>query len=134
LSIGTTYVAERQKAKARATERQREMQADAYLASRIIRLELVDTESVLRVAIQQAPFQWPPTSGYQLPVAAWTAYAAKLASASTPEVWDQVSAVYSTFSYTNLLAKLNLQTARSLLAETEAATASLAALTRPSIT
>jgi hypothetical protein len=131
LSIGTSYLAERQKAKTRATERQHEMHADAYLASRIIRLELVDTQSVLRVAIQHSPFRWPPTPGYELPVAAWTAYAAKLAPAATREVWDQVSAAYSTFSYANLLGNLNLETAQSLLAETEAATAALVAATTP---
>jgi hypothetical protein len=125
VSIATTYLAERQRAKTAASDRQLQLQADAYLASRIIRLELVDTESVLRVATQRSSFHWPPTAGYQLPIAAWATSAAKLAAAATPEVWDQVAAVYSTFNYTNLLGDLNLETARSLLAETEAATAAL---------
>jgi hypothetical protein len=101
--------------------------ADAYLASRIIRLELVDTESVLRVATERSPFHWPPTAGYQLPIAAWSAYAGKFAVYAAPEVWDQVAAVYSTFNYTNLLTNLNHETARALLTETETATAALTA-------
>jgi hypothetical protein len=133
VSIATTYIAERQKAKSASRERDRETKANGYLASRIIRLELVETESVLRVAISRSPFQWPPTHDYALPVAAWSAYAAMLASVASTELWEQVSAVYSTYSYTNLLGQLNQESAQSLLTATEAATSALEVVHRADI-
>jgi hypothetical protein len=40
----------------------------------------------------------------------------------TAEVWEQIALPYSAFKYANLLGNVNLTTARSMLAETEAAT------------
>jgi hypothetical protein len=126
VSVATTLLAERQRAKGAATERRRQLQTDAYLASRIIRLELADVESLLRVAIQQTSFRWPPSADYQLPTAAWSDYAASLAPIVTADVWEQIALPYSTFKYANLLGTVNLATARSMLAGTEAAMRALA--------
>ncbi len=126
VSIATTYLAERQKAKTAASGREQERQADAYLAGRIIQIELTDAESILRVAIQKSPFVWPPATGYLLPTTAWSEYSARLAPLAGGDVWEQVAAVYSTFNYANLLGELNADTARTLLAETESAIALLA--------
>jgi hypothetical protein len=45
----------------------------------------------------------------------------------TAEVWAQIALPYSAFKYANLLGNVNLTTARSMLAETEAATQALTA-------
>jgi hypothetical protein len=125
VSVATTLLAERQRAKGVTTARQQQQQADAYLASRIIRLELADVESVLRVATQQTSFRWPLSTEYELPTAAWSEYAASLARIVTTDVWEQIALPYSAFKYANLLGTMNLATARSMLAETEAATQAL---------
>jgi hypothetical protein len=121
VSLATTLLVEHQRAKNIDTERKRQLGTDARIAGRIIGLELSDIQSVLRISIQQTPFRWPPAFSYELPDRAWSEYSASLGAALSDIMWDEVALAYSSFKYANLLGSLNLATAKTMLAETEAA-------------
>ena len=121
VSLATTLLVERQRSRREADEYRRRLLADARLAGRVIGLELSDVKSVLRVAIQQTPFRWPPSSGYELPLTAWSEYSARLGAAVSDEVWNEVALPYSSFGFANLLGSVTATTAQTMLAETEGA-------------
>ncbi|MBA2462452.1 MAG: hypothetical protein H0V45_11900 [Actinobacteria bacterium] len=121
VSLATTLLVERQRRRRETQEHQRRLLADARLAGRVIGLELADLQSVLRVAIQQTPFRWPPSSGYELPLKAWSEYSARLGAVVSDEVWNEVALPYSSFGFANLLGSVTATTAQTMLAETEGA-------------
>ncbi len=118
ISLATTLLVEHRRARAAETDQKRRLLADARIAGRIIRLELEEVESVLRIAIQQPSFRWPPSLGYALPVKAWSEYAAKLGAVVPDNVWDEVSLPYSSFEYANLLGSVKEGSAQTMLDET----------------
>ena len=121
MSLATTLLVERQRRRRETEEHRRRLLADAELAGRVIGLDLADLRSVLRVAIQQTPFRWPPSSGYALPLAAWSEYSARLGAVVSNEVWNEVALPYSSSGFANLLGSVTLSTAQTILAEAEAA-------------
>jgi hypothetical protein len=121
VSLATTLLVERQRTKSAAVEHRRRLVADARLAARVIRLELADAESVLRVAIQRTPFVWPPSSGYRLPTRAWSEFSARLGAAVSDAVWEEVALPYSSFEYANLLGSVTRASAATMLEETATA-------------
>lgn len=115
VSLVTTLLVDRQRARGASTEQRRQQLADARLSGRVIRLELAEIESVLRVAIQQTPFRWPLSSGYELRSKAWSGYSAKLGAVVADSVWDEVTLPYSLFEYANLLGSVTSASAQIML-------------------
>jgi hypothetical protein len=117
VSLGTTLFVGRQQTRAAEKAQERSTLADARLAGRVILLELRDTTSVLRVAIDHSPFHWPPTAGFQFSTHAWVAYRAQLGAAAPDDLWNAIAVAYSSFEYANLFSTVTETAARAMLDE-----------------
>jgi hypothetical protein len=127
VSLGTTLLVERQRTKAAGKAERRKELAGGQLAARVIALELRDTESVLRVALERSPFSWPPAAGFQFGMDAWATYGGALGAVLPDDRWNVVAAAYSSFAYSNLLRTVNEHSAQDMLDQTESSIKTLEA-------
>jgi hypothetical protein len=125
VSLVTTLLVERQRTRASNAAEQRRAVAAARLAARVVALELRDTESVLRVAVAQSPFEWPPTPGFKFQTKAWSAHADELGAVLPDDDWNLVAVPYSSFQYSNLLDTMTAASAQTMLETTQAGIAKL---------
>ena len=121
VSLCTTLLVERQKLIGASEEEKRRALASGKLAARVVTLELRDIESVLRVSLERSPFNWPPTTGYSFPTAAWSEYGSKLGVVLPDDRWNDIALPYSAYAYSNLFGTVSQASAQTLLDETQAA-------------
>jgi hypothetical protein len=128
VSLATTLLVERQKAKNAVAAEARQQQASGQLAARVVALELRDMESVLRVAVERTPWTWPPVPDFAFASTAWSEHSADLAAVLPDDAWQTVAAAYAGFAY-SALTPPNEAGARTLLTTVDEALAALEAWT-----
>jgi hypothetical protein len=121
VSLGTTLLVEWQRTRAARDAENRRNLAAARLAARVVVLELRNAESVLRVAIERSPFEWPPIPNFEFTTQAWKTHYSQLSAALPDDAWNLAAVPYSSFEYSNLLRKLNQSTAQTMLETTQQA-------------